>query len=848
MIFRYLLAAAGAAFLAAGSSVERNPLELLALVEEPTVRTQSHRITALTPKFDLGFAAFDGHRRIRLTLQPNHDVVHEQATITYLGPDGQIVSTQPVDRLAHKIFKGAAYQERADGSWAHVGWARVNVRRDGMRPLFEGTFSVDHDAHHIQLSSSYMASKHRLDPDIDLKDDEYMVIWRDSDVLPTSEGHLHTDLRRSLAEPESCMSDNLHFNKDLQHPVYTELMKRSDNVWGAMPLGQLFGKRQIDTQPANGNTAGVNLVNSIGNSAGCPSTRKVALVGVATDCTYTGTFSSKESATQNIITVMNSASQVWESTFNITLGLRNLTISDATCPGSPQQTTPWNQGCDANLDISDRLNLFSSWRGTLQDSNSHWTLLSNCKSGAAVGLAWLGQACNQQASTSPTTGGGNETVSGANFVARTGTEWQVIAHETGHTFGAVHDCTTDTCSQSNVVAQQQCCPFSANTCPANGQFIMNPFTTPNSNTFSPCTVGNICSAIAANSVHTQCLSDNKDVTTITGQQCGNGIVEAGEDCDCGGAENCANNSCCDATTCKFKGSAVCDDSNEDCCRGCQFAPASTVCRASGGECDPQETCTGNTANCPADQFTPDGQSCSLAAGSNTTNIDTSQLRCASGQCTSRDLQCKTLMGSYLHNNDTYACDASSCTLRCSSPSLGYNTCSSLNANLLDGTPCGGNGHCDNGQCSGSTIGGDISLWIQQNKGVVIGIACAVGGLLLLIFISCLWRCCRRRKNKPPQVPVHAQPPMIMSGGAAGPVVTEPGLGGWYAPNGAFSPPPGPPPPPPTHYWDQPNAWRPSAPSSPVPHAMSPQPYSGGWNGPPPPVPQHGQWSGVQRYA
>ncbi|KAB8346116.1 hypothetical protein FH972_023164 [Carpinus fangiana] len=845
LLLRPLLAVASVALLAAASSVERNPLRLLTTVEDPAIRTQSRRVTALTPKFDLTFDVFDRHRRIRLTLEPNHDVVHEEATVTYLGPDGQVSHSEAISRLDHKIYKGSTYQERADGSWAHVGWARIHVRRDGRHPLFEGAFSVDHDAHHVQLSSSYMTSKHHLDPEIELEGDEYMVLWRDSDILPDASANLHTDLRRSLDARESCMSDDLHFNNDLDHPVYAELMKRSDRTWGAMPLGQLFGKRQIDSQPSNGNSAGVNLVSTIGNSAGCPSTRKVALVGVATDCTYTSTFAARENVTQNIITVMNSASQVWENSFNISLGLRNLTISDANCPGTPQQTTPWNQNCDANLDIQARLNLFSAWRGTVQDSNSHWTLLSNCRTGSAVGLAWLGQACNQQAQTS-STGNGNETVSGANFVAKTGTEWQVIAHETGHTFGAVHDCTSDTCDQRSVVAQQQCCPFSSGECAANGQYIMNPSTTPGANTFSPCTVGNICSAIGRNSVHTQCLSDNKDVTTITGQQCGNGIVEGDEDCDCGGPAGCDNNPCCNPTTCKFRGSAVCDDSNEDCCRSCQFASASTVCRPSTGECDPEERCTGNTANCPADQTAPDGQSCTLGAGSNTTSIDISELRCASGQCTSRDLQCKTLMGSYLHDNDTYACDSSSCLLRCASPSLGYNTCASLNTNLLGGTPCGGGGHCNNGHCDGSSFGGQVSSWVNDHKGLVIGIASAVGGLALLLFLSCIWRCCKRGRNRPPRVPAHAVPPAMVAseaaGGNAGP--NGPGMGGWYAP------PPGPSPgPPPVHVrqWDEPSGWRPSNPSSPGMQYAAPT-YGGGWNGPPPPVPQHGAWGGSQRYA
>jgi hypothetical protein len=73
-----------------------------------------------------------------------------------------------------------------------------------------------------------------------------------------------------------------------------------------------------------------------------------------------------------------------------------------------------------------------------------------------------------------------------------------------------------------------------------------------------CTIGNICSAFKGKSVDTSCLSTNKDVTVITEQECGNGIVEGDEECDCGGTSGCGDNACCDATTCKFKNGAICE--------------------------------------------------------------------------------------------------------------------------------------------------------------------------------------------------------------------------------------------------------------------------------------------------
>ena len=53
------------------------------------------------------------------------------------------------------------------------------------------------------------------------------------------------------------------------------------------------------------------------------------------------------------------------------------------------------------------------------------------------------------------------------------------------------------------------------------------------------------------------------------------------------------------------------------------------------------------------------------------------------------------MGSFTLNNDTYACNSETCMLSCASPEFGSNVCYSMQQNFLDGTTCGGGGHCNN---------------------------------------------------------------------------------------------------------------------------------------------------------
>lgn len=159
---------------------------------------------------------------------------------------------------------------------------------------------------------------------------------------------------------------------------------------------------------------------TIGDTDGCPTTTKVALVGVALDCSYTGSFDSTDDARSNVIHVVNTASQAYEKSLNITLGLQNLTVFPKDCPSSAPKSAPFNLPCDADKDINTRLSLFGQWRGDNADDNAFWTLMSKCGTGNEVGLSWISQLCVNTAS-------GDDHVTGANYIVRNSVEWQVFA-------------------------------------------------------------------------------------------------------------------------------------------------------------------------------------------------------------------------------------------------------------------------------------------------------------------------------------------------------------------------------------------------------------------------------------
>lgn len=77
--------------------------------------------------------------------------------------------------------------------------------------------------------------------------------------------------------------------------------------------------------------------------------------------------------------------------------------------------------------------------------------------------------------------------------------------------------------------------------------------------FSTCSLDFLQKALKRGSDY--CLL-NVPQKAFGGARCGNGILEAGEECDCGSNTACSNK-CCVATTCRLSPQAKCADG--ECC-------------------------------------------------------------------------------------------------------------------------------------------------------------------------------------------------------------------------------------------------------------------------------------------
>ncbi|XP_016849805.1 disintegrin and metalloproteinase domain-containing protein 22 isoform X10 [Anolis carolinensis] len=133
---------------------------------------------------------------------------------------------------------------------------------------------------------------------------------------------------------------------------------------------------------------------------------------------------------------------------------------------------------------------------------------------------------------------------------------------------------------------------------------------------------------------------NKPSKLLDPPECGNGFVEAGEECDCGSAAECLieGGECCNS--CTLTANSQC--SNGLCCTKCQFEAKGVICREAVNGCDIPESCTGDSDQCSPNLHKMDGYSC-----------DNEQGICFGGRCKTRDRQCKYIWGEKVNAADKY---------------------------------------------------------------------------------------------------------------------------------------------------------------------------------------------------
>lgn len=301
------------------------------------------------------------------------------------------------------------------------GWARVMVldtvsmeyEDDSEGLSWEGAMEIDGMLWHVRTAKSYGRVKGDHDPEADWWDAHPhggLVAWREADVgavEPTVSPKWHSREQ----QPSGCGHDSLDFNVDPEHVVYTASKQQAffppspanrstaplaastllDSLFGltsvrrpfthhtsgdvvaAAPAPHRVGFHRFNRRQTTGGDIGgsynlsSNFINSIGSTASCPKSQKIVFVGVAADCTYVNKYGTQDEARTQILSNFNTASALYQRSFNVSLGIVELNVMSANCPSSVNSSVPWNVGCPEGgsngLDLNSRLSTFSRWRG-----------------------------------------------------------------------------------------------------------------------------------------------------------------------------------------------------------------------------------------------------------------------------------------------------------------------------------------------------------------------------------------------------------------------------------------------------------------------------------------------------
>ncbi|KAJ9089621.1 hypothetical protein DSO57_1010991 [Entomophthora muscae] len=430
-------------------------------------------------------------------------------------------------------------------------------------------------------------------------------------------------------------------------------------------------------------------------------------MAVAADCSYVEHYGSVDEAKTEIISDWLKVSDVYYKSFGVKLGIFDIYAPHESCLNEAYKDMKWNGPCNISHSLTARLDTFAKWALESHLPNALWHLRTNCSTTGNIGFAYKPTDCSS-VKAFPDGTFGNMAVAVSSVYKES---WKLIAHEIGHNFNATHDCGAKTTSQSNCCKCDNC----------NTGHLMSAESSDRSAEFSKCSERQICKGITKLG---NCFKPDPSPPFITLNQCGNGIKEAGEECDCGDDKVCIESGCCNTETCTFNEGSECVDGKDKCCQSCRLKPAGEVCRQSRGECDIEEKCDGTRATCPKDLFQPNGMSCS------NNNF------CGNGQCTSRDLQCRAFSGFHHTVSTDKACDKveNLCSIHCA---ISPTKCILFPGSFIDGTKCGYNLFCKSGSCEGGWMDKAADRILRNlTAAILIG---AGFGIFLIALIYCIIR-------------------------------------------------------------------------------------------------------------
>ncbi|XP_077993922.1 disintegrin and metalloproteinase domain-containing protein 10-like [Glandiceps talaboti] len=564
----------------------------------------------------INFSAFN--RNFKLSLCRNRQMFHPEAILSIIGKDK--VRSKPIDHESANVFKGILQDEpKTSVVHGHI--------IDG---VFDGVIKTREEVYHMEPVGRFLNTTVNF----------HSVIYKDTDI---QWNNIRTKTAKNIKDKfqkklRAIQMSTMPIDNEKEENIFHLFEQNISNLKNGEEKFDSFldltseQRKKLyrhdymgshGNMTTHGNTTSRHTRSAMTNSE----IMKTCLIYLVADHTFYQDVAGSNSAAalSEMAYIIQEADSVYRATdFNGDGKGDNIGFSIAGVTIFTHATSKYYKLSDIRMPTEDILNKFSEY-----NFNGYCLgiLFTNRDfSGGVLGLAWIGYStwsgpaggiCQPRVlvtSDYKRRSMNTVVVTLRNYGGRIPQRVTAVSvmHEIGHSFGAQHDPFTPECSPGGVY----------------GNYLMYSFATegnkPNNRVFSECSKARISPVIM--------VKGRRCLQVYEGPQCGNRVVEDGEECDCGTAVECFfTDSCCtpkggqaNSVECTPKAGAQCSPKQSVCCSDdCNVIPSDVnyQCKPRT-ECTEPSYCNGIDGSCPVESLHPNGSVC-----------DDNYGRCFNGECT-----------------------------------------------------------------------------------------------------------------------------------------------------------------------------------------------------------------------